>query len=198
VRSLTRDQFLKIFGLSSGAFDAQQRAGHVALAFGTPSPAMPGRYCDLDLTALAIAEALAPPLGRPSATTIVLGFFNQWVAAVGQADADPARDYFFAIGGFGWGNDRKHFRELLVTHGAGDQIMSDLGGARSVIAVNITQILERLRDKAVRLGLISRSRSFSLPSTRDIPRSSPSSNRSARRASLACAEPIRNRDTRKR
>jgi len=76
VRSLTREQFLKIFGLSSGAFDAQQRAGHVALAFGTPSPAMPGRYCDLDLTALAIAAALAPTLGRPTATTIVLGFFN--------------------------------------------------------------------------------------------------------------------------
>jgi hypothetical protein len=152
VRSLTRDQFLKIFGLSSGAFDAQQRAGHVALAFGTPSPAMPGRYCDLDLTALAIAEALAPALGRPTATTIVLGFFNQWVAAVGQADADPARDYFFAIGGFGWGNDRKRFRELLVTHGASEQIMSDLGGARSVIAVNITQILVRLRDKARAAG----------------------------------------------
>src|ERR1700683_980054 len=72
VRSLTRDQFLKIFGLSSGALDAKQRAGHVALAFGTPSPAMPGRYCDLDLAALAIGEALAPTLGRPTATTIVL------------------------------------------------------------------------------------------------------------------------------
>jgi hypothetical protein len=153
VRSLTRDQFLKIFGLSSGAFDAQQRAGHVALAFGTPSPAMPGRYCDLDLTALAIAEALAPSLGRPIATTIVLGFFNQWVAAVGQADADPARDYFFAIGGFGWGDDKKRFRELLVTHGASEQIMTDLHGARSVIAVNITQILARLRDKARAAGI---------------------------------------------
>ena len=153
MRSLTRDQFLKIFGLSSGAFDAQQRAGHVALAFGTPSPAMPGRYCDLDLTALAIGEALAPMLGRPTATTIVLGFFNQWVAAVGQADADPARDYFFAIGGVGWGDDRKRFRELLVTHGASEQIMSDLGGARSVIAVNITQILVRLRDKARAAGI---------------------------------------------
>jgi hypothetical protein len=53
-----------------------QLDGHVALAFGTPSPAMPGRYCDLDLTALAIGEALAPTLGRPTATTIVLGFFN--------------------------------------------------------------------------------------------------------------------------
>jgi hypothetical protein len=39
MRSLTRDQFLKIFGLTSGAFDAQQRAGHVALAFGSPFPA---------------------------------------------------------------------------------------------------------------------------------------------------------------
>ena len=80
MRSLTRDQFLKIFGLTSGAFDAQQRAGHVALAFGTPIPATPGRYFDLDLVAMAIAAGLAPTLGRQTATTIVLGFFNQWVA----------------------------------------------------------------------------------------------------------------------
>jgi len=72
MRSLAREQLLTIFGLSSGAFDALQRAGHVALAFGTPSPAMPGRYCDLDLAALAIADALAPTLGRPIAKTIVL------------------------------------------------------------------------------------------------------------------------------
>jgi hypothetical protein len=39
-----------------------------------------------------------------------------------------------------------------VTHGASEQIMSDLGGARSVIAVNITQILDRLRDKARAAG----------------------------------------------
>jgi hypothetical protein len=152
VRSLTRDQFLKIFGLSSGAFDAQQRAGHVALAFGTPIPSAPGRYFDLDLVAMAIAAALSPTLGRKDATTIVLGFFNQWVAAVGQADADPARDYFFAIGGFGWGDDRKSFSELLVTHGVSAQILSDLRGARSVIAVNVTQILVRLRDKARAAG----------------------------------------------
>jgi hypothetical protein len=153
MRPLTREQFLKIFGLSSGAFDAQQRAGHVALAFGTPSPAMPGRYCDLDLAALAIAEALAPTLGRPIAKTIVLGFFDQWVGAVSEADADPARDYFFAIGGVGWGDEKKGFRELLVTHGAGKQIMTDLHGARSVIAVNVTQILARLRDKARAAGI---------------------------------------------
>jgi hypothetical protein len=153
VRPLTRDQFLKIFGLSSGAFDALQRAGHVALAFGAPSPAMPGRYCDLDLAALVIAEALAPTLGRPSATAITLGFFDEWVGAVSQADADPTRDYFFAIGGFGWSDDRKRFRELLVTHGAGEEIMTDLQGARSVIAVNITQNLSRLRDKARAAGI---------------------------------------------
>lgn len=65
MRSLTRDQFLKVFGLTSGAFDAQQRAGHVALAFGTPIPATPGRYFDLDLVAMAIALGLTPTLGKP-------------------------------------------------------------------------------------------------------------------------------------
>jgi hypothetical protein len=87
MRSLTRDQFLRNFGLTSGTFDAQQRAGHVALAFGTPIPAMSGRYFDLDLLGMAIAAGLAPTLGRQTATTIVLAFFNQWIAAVGHADA---------------------------------------------------------------------------------------------------------------
>jgi hypothetical protein len=87
MRSLTRDQFLKIFDITSGTFDAQQRAGHVALAFGTPIPAMSGRYFDLDLLGMAIAAGLAPTLGRQTATTIVLAFFNQWIAAVGHADA---------------------------------------------------------------------------------------------------------------
>jgi hypothetical protein len=153
MRSLTREQILTIYGTSSGAFDALSRAGHVALAFGTPSPAMPGGYVDLDLAALAIAEALAPTLGRPIATTIVLGFFDEWLGAVSEADADPARDYLFAIGGFGWADDKKRFRELLVTHGANEQILSDLRGARSVIAVNVTQILARLRDKARAAGI---------------------------------------------
>jgi len=62
MRSLTRDQFLRILGQSSGGFDAQQRVGHVALAFGTSMPASRGRYFDLDLVAMAIASALAPTL----------------------------------------------------------------------------------------------------------------------------------------
>jgi hypothetical protein len=153
MRSLTREQLLKTIGLTSGAFDALQRAGHVALAFGSPTPAMPGRYCDLDLAALAIGEALAPTFGRPIATTIVLGFFDQWLGAVSEAEADPGRDYFFAIGGFGWGDEKRGFRELLVTHGTNEELSSDLRGARSVLAVNVTRILVRLRDKARAAGI---------------------------------------------
>jgi hypothetical protein len=153
VRPLRRDQFLKVFGLTSGAFDAQQRAGHVALAFGTPVPAAPGRYCDLDLVAMAIAEGLAPTFGRRIATTLVLGFFNQWVAAVGQADANTARNYFFAMGGMGADEKNRRFREIWVTSGAHEEIMSDLHGASVVIAVNITDILARLRAKAAAAGI---------------------------------------------
>jgi hypothetical protein len=148
MRSLTRDQLLKIFGLTSGAFDALQRAGHVALAFGTPIPATPGRYVDLDLVAMAIAAGLAPTLGRPTATTIVLSFFNQWVAAVGHADADTAQNYFFAMGTVGWDDP-----EIWMTHGTTEQIMRDLENARSVIAVNITDIIARLRAKARTAGI---------------------------------------------
>jgi hypothetical protein len=153
MRSLTRDQFLRIFGLTSGAFDAQQRAGHVALAFGTPIPATPGRYFDLDLVGMAIAAGLAPTLGRQAATTITLGFFNQWVAAVGRADADTARNYFFAIGVVGWDNDERRPREFWVTNGTTEQIMSDLNDASSVIAVNITDIIARLRARACTAGI---------------------------------------------
>jgi hypothetical protein len=153
MRSLARDQFLKIFGLTTGAFDALQRAGHVALAFGTPIPATPGRYFDLDLVAMAIAAGLAPTLGRQTATTIVLGFFNQWVAAVGNADADSAQNYFFAMGAVGWDNDERRPREIWVTNGTIQQIMSDLRNASSVIAVNITDIIVRLRTKARTAGI---------------------------------------------
>jgi hypothetical protein len=153
MRPLTRDQFLKIFGLSSGAFDAQQRAGHVALAFETPIPASPGRYFDLDLVAMAIATGLTPTLGRQAATTIVLGFFNQWVAAVGHADADTAQNYFFAMGLVCRDKDQRHPREIWVTNGTKEQIMSDLHNASSIMAVNITDILARLRDKARATGI---------------------------------------------
>src|SRR5262245_36986169 len=153
MRSLTRDQFLKIFGLSSGAFDAQQRAGHVALAFGTPILATPGRYLDLDLVAMAIAAALAPTLGRQAATTIVLGFFNQWVSAVGHADADTAQNYFFAMGLVVRENDERRPREIWVTNGTSEQIMSDLRDASSVMAINITDIMARLRVKARAAGI---------------------------------------------
>ena len=153
MRSLTRDQFLKVFGLTSGAFDAQQRAGHVALAFGTPIPATPGRYFDLDLVGMAIALGLARTLGRQTATTIVLGFFNQWVAAVGHADADSTQNYFFAMGTVGWDDSERRPREILVTNGTVEQIMSDLHDASSVIAVNVTDILKRLRDKARAAGI---------------------------------------------
>jgi hypothetical protein len=152
MRSLSRDQFLKILGLTSGAFDAQQHAGHVALAFGTPIPATPGRYFDLDLVGMAIAEGLSPTLGRQTATTIVLGFFDQWVAAVGHADADSAQNYFFAMGLVGW-DDKIRPREVLVTNGTIEKIMSDLRDSRSVIAVNITDIIVRLRTKARTVGI---------------------------------------------
>jgi hypothetical protein len=162
MRSLTRDQFLKVFGLTSGAFDAQQRAGHVALAFGTPIPATPGRYFDLDLVAMAIAAALTPTLGRQAATTIVLGFFNQWISAVGHADADATQNYFFAMGLVVRNNDERHPREIWVTNGTSEQIMSDLHGASSVMAVNITDILARLRAKA-RTAEIDLSQPFFFP-----------------------------------
>jgi hypothetical protein len=162
MRALTRDQLLTLMGMTSGGFDAQQRAGYVALAFGSPNPAMPGRYCDLDLVGLAIANGLAPALGRPTATTVTLGFFDQWVAAVGQADADTSENYFFALGLFGCNEEKKHPEEIVVTHGRSEQIMKDLRDAGVVIAVNITDVIARLRAKG-RAADIDLSQPFFFP-----------------------------------
>src|SRR5262249_24421762 len=147
MRMLTREHFLPLMGMTSGGLDAQQRAGYVALAFGSPNPAMRGRYCDLDLVAMAIANRFAPALGRPVATRLTLGFFDEWVAGVGQADADTSQSYFFAMGQIGWNEQEKHPEEILVTHGTSEQIMPDLRDAGLLVAVNITDIIARLRAK---------------------------------------------------
>jgi hypothetical protein len=73
------------------------------------------------------------------------GFFDQWVAAGGQADADPGQSYFFAIGLLGWNEQKKRPQEIVVTHGTSEQIMPDLRDAGSVIAVNVTDIIARPR-----------------------------------------------------
>ena len=99
MQHLSRDEFLEILGLTGGSFDQLQHAGHVALAFGTPVPATPGRYLDLDLVAMAVNLGLTPSLGRETSTAIVAGYFHQWASAVGHAEAEPRQDFFMAVGG---------------------------------------------------------------------------------------------------
>jgi hypothetical protein len=60
---------------------------------------------------------------------------------------------FFAIGCFTWDDRKKRFSEIQVTIGATEQVMSNLSGASSVIAVNITDIVTRLRTKARAVGI---------------------------------------------
>ena len=153
MRAVTRDQLLTLMGMTSGGLDAQQRAGYVALAFGSSNPAMRGRYCELDLVGMAIANRFAPALGRPIATRLTLGFFDQWVATVGQADADTSQSYFFAMGQFGWDEQKKHPEEIVVTHGTSEQIMPDLRDAGLVVAVNISDSIARLRAKGRAAGI---------------------------------------------
>ena len=93
---LTREQFLELLELTSGAFDQLQHAGHVSLAFATPLPAAPGRYLDLDLVAMWINLGLTPTLGRENSTAIVGACFSQWASAVGYAEANPGQDFFMA------------------------------------------------------------------------------------------------------
>jgi len=156
MRALTRDEFLKILEITEGTFDQLQHTGHVALAFGAPLPAVAGRYLPIDLVAMAISQGLAPGTGRNFATAIVLGYFNQWAAAVGHAEADRLQDYFCAIGGMGW--DRKHKRPKLwlVTNGTLVQTAEDfrqIGGLVGGININISDIIRRIRERAAELAI---------------------------------------------
>jgi hypothetical protein len=153
---LTRDQLLKLLGLTRGGFDQLQHAGHVALAFGTPVPARPGRYLDLDLVAMAINLGLAQSLGREMSTAIVAGFFHQWAAAVGYAEADPSDDFFMAVGGVDWDDAKKGPTSLIVTNGTFDDIKSDFGKTKDLagfFTVNVSDIIRRLRIKAQAAGI---------------------------------------------
>ncbi len=156
MRTLTRCEFLTLLNLTSGAFDQLRHAGYVALAFGTPMPATPGRYLDLDLVAVAINLGLTPSLGRPVATAVVGGFFQQWAAAVGYAELDTSRDFFMAVGGIGWNSDRSGQELTLVTHGTLHKIAQDFDGLKDVagyVTVNVSQILRRLRRRARSAGI---------------------------------------------
>jgi hypothetical protein len=153
---LPRDEFLEVLGLTGGAFDQLQHAGHVALAFGTPMPSTPGRYLDLDLVAMAINLGLTPSFGRENSTAIVLGFFNQWGSAVGYAEADPSQDFFMAVGGFGWDTTKKRPKLLLVTNGTMDEINQDFRIKPDLVGyytINISDIIRRLRAKAAPAGI---------------------------------------------
>lgn len=165
MQSLTREEFLEVLGLTGGAFDQLQHAGHVALAFGTPMPATPGRYLDLDLVAMATSLALTPSLGREISTTIVAGFFHQWASAVGHAEVDVSQDFFMAVGGVGWDAAKKGPKLLLVTHGTLDQINQDFRATKDLVGyftINVSDIIRRLRTRARAAG-IDLSRPFFFP-----------------------------------
>ena len=165
MQSISRDEFLQLLGLTSGGLDQLQHAGHVALAFGTPIPATPGRYLDLDLVAMAINLGLAQSLNRETSTTIVTGFFHQWASAVGHAEDNRDKDVFMAVGGVGWDAAKKRAKLLLVTHGSVNQIAEDFRDLKELVGfftVNVSDIIRRLRARA-RVAGIDLSRPFFYP-----------------------------------
>jgi len=165
MQNLSRDEFLEILGITGGSFDQLQHNGHVALAFGTPVPATPGRYIDLDLVAMAVNLGLTPSLGRETSTAIVAGFFSQWASAVGHSEADPSQDFFVAVGGVDWDVLKKSPKLLLVTNGTVDEIAQDFRSTPNVVGfftVNISDIIRRLRARAHTAG-IDLSRPFFFP-----------------------------------
>ena len=165
MQALTRREFLELLELTGGAFDQLQHAGHVALAFGTPVPATPGRYLDLDLVAMAISLGLSQALGREIATAIVAGFFHQWASAVGHAEATPDQEFFMAVGGVGWDAAKKGPKLLIVTHGTLGQITEDFHRTKDLVGyftINVSDIVRRLRERGQKVG-IDLSRPFFFP-----------------------------------
>jgi hypothetical protein len=165
VQSLTRKEFLELLGLTGGAFDQLQHAGHVALAFGTPLPATKGRYLDLDLVAMAINLGLSASRGREISTTIVASFFHQWARAVGHAEANRDQNFFMAVGGAGWDASKKSPELLVVTHGTVEQIAEDFRDVRDLVGfinINVSDIIRRFRARAQAVG-IDLDRPFFLP-----------------------------------
>jgi hypothetical protein len=153
---ITRDEFLELLGLTGGAFDQLQHAGRVALAFGTPMPATPGRYLDLDLVAMAINLGLTPGVGGEKSTAIVAGCFHQWASAVGHAEADPKQDYFMTVGGVGWDAAKKSAKLVVVTNGTLRQIAQDFQSITDLVGsvtVNISNIIRQLRTRAHTAGI---------------------------------------------
>ena len=169
MQPLTRAEFLEVLEISSGAFDQLQHAGHVALAFGTPTPATPGRYIDLDLVAMAIMFGLTPSFGRQNSTAIVSGFFHQWASAVGHAEAQPREDFFMAVGGVGWDATKRRPKLLVVTNGTVGQIADDFHSMKDLagfFTVNISDIIRRLRARAHAAGVDLRHAFFFPPEDR--------------------------------
>lgn len=156
MQHVTREEFLELLDLTGGTLDQLQYAGHVALAFGTPMPATPGRYLDCDLVAMATALGLTPSLGRENATAIVSTCWPQWMNAIGRAEADPQHDYYMAVAGVGWDVHNRGPKLFLVTNGTLDEIAQDFRKRPDLIglyAVNISDIIRRLRARAEATGI---------------------------------------------
>jgi hypothetical protein len=158
MQRLTRDQFLQLTGLTSSRFDVMQHDGHVALAFGVPIPAVAGQYFDMDVVAVRLTGELTPVVGRDVATAVILSHFDIWGDTVGRADFD-ARPMFFAVGIIekkGTVIDAKGVRprEFLVTGGTQQEIVDDfaLSHQDKVVVVNVTRIIEHIRETARAAG----------------------------------------------
>ena len=140
MRTLSRDQFLQVFELTSGAFDALQRAGHVALAFGTPS-----RQRQAAISIWTSSPWQSPPGSRRHWSAnryddCVGLLYTSGSQSVGHADADW-RKTIFCDRCVGWDNDERRPRQDLGDERHIEQITSDLRNASSVMAVNISDIV---------------------------------------------------------
>jgi hypothetical protein len=95
---MTREEILKVTGLSIGVWDAWVIRDRIALAWGRSRSKKRDTYEPLDLIALALIVALGGLLDRKAAATVVRHYWALWIDVLRRVEAegpDAPPGYFY-------------------------------------------------------------------------------------------------------
>jgi hypothetical protein len=171
MQTLTRDEYLRLTGISSATLDNRTRWGQMVFAFGEV-PAGHGLYTPLDVLLARTLDVLAPQLGgRRSAADILRIQSVWWLEAVERAEwSRPRIECYFAIvirrPHWPWQN---HPDDFFHESRAGTliEIGAALGGQPpaqrfTLPLVNLSDLIAEVRETGRRLR-IDLSAPFTLP-----------------------------------
>jgi hypothetical protein len=158
MRTLSRDEFCRVIGLTPDTYDVWRVRGHVALAFGCSLPPAYGAYQPLDLVGMALVEAFADFLGRVAAAAIVRQFWDVWLDAVRRVEWDqPPQKFVFMVGKRGDLIGQKPL--LIVSGGTPDEVRGDVDELPPsdqpliTIQADMRGIIAKVREAATLAGV---------------------------------------------